>query len=91
MDRPSFEARHGYVPCLRLRDGKRRSLVAHLANDPKYMERHGFIKIEKPVAPPLPTVQPDPVDEPVDLTVNQEFSPAREVPKPAAKKSKLKK
>lgn len=89
MDRPSFEARHGYVPCLRLKDGKRRSLVAHLANDAKYMEKHGFIKIEKPEAPVI-QLQPENVDEPVDLTVNQEFSPAREVPKPKKSKPKNK-
>lgn len=46
--RPDFEARYGFVAVMDIKLGKRRSLIKRLADDPVYMEKHGFIRIEKP-------------------------------------------
>jgi hypothetical protein len=49
--RPDFEARYGFVAVMDIKLGKRRSLIKRLADDPVYMEKHGFIKIDKPETP----------------------------------------
>lgn len=46
-----FEQRFGFVAVFDTRKQKRRPLAKHLANDLKFMEKHGFILLEKPEPP----------------------------------------
>lgn len=46
-----FEQRFGFVAVFDTRKQKRRPLAKHLANDQKFMEKHGFILLEKPEPP----------------------------------------
>ena len=46
-----FEQRFGFVAVFDTRKQKRRPLAKHLANNQKFMEKHGFILLEKPEPP----------------------------------------
>jgi len=53
MGKAEFEARFGFVPVMDVAKQKRRSVAKWLAEDKKWMEKHGFILIEAPAIPEM--------------------------------------
>ncbi len=53
MGKAEFEARFGFVPVMDVAKQKRRSVAKWLAEDKKWMEKHGFILIEAPAIPEI--------------------------------------
>ncbi len=60
-----FEQRFGFVAVFDTRKQKRRPLAKHLANDQKFMEKHGFILLEKPEPPVFIEVAEPEIIQPV--------------------------